>query len=193
MTEAPVMITPLDQPDARARKESGWSGLLTTRSGFAFYVRPATPADEDALADFFTHVGAEDLRFRFLTSLRKVGHDRLEMMTRVDHRRTEDFLAFELDGGPVIATAMLAADEKLERAEVAVSVRSDHRDRGIGWTMLEHIRRFAEARGIGVLESVQSQDDRAAIDLEREMGFTARPCPGDSTLVILETKLGGGL
>ena len=193
--EAPVMTTPLDQPGeaGTTKKESDWSGLLMTRSGFTFYVRPATPADEEPLAEFFTHIGPEDLRFRFLSSIRKVGHDQLERMTNVDHRRTEDFLAFEMDGGPIIASAMLAADEKLERAEVAISVRSDYRNRGIGWTMLKQLAQFAEAKGIKVLESIQSRADHAAIELEREMGFTARPCPGDSSLVILEAKLDGGL
>ena len=114
------------------------------------------------------------------------------MMTHVDHDRTENFLAFDLDRRRIIATAMMAADPAMEKAEVAVSVRSDCQDRGIGWAMLKHLARYAELRDIGTLFAVESQANSKGIELEREMGFTARPCPGDPTLVLLETKLGGG-
>lgn len=68
--------------------------LLTTRTGFRVLVRPAGEADEAALAGLFAHVTAEDLRFRFLSSVRQVPHDQLVAMTKIDHRQTENFLAF---------------------------------------------------------------------------------------------------
>jgi N-acetylglutamate synthase-like GNAT family acetyltransferase len=192
--DAPVMLTPADDANAAETqaKPDKDGAFLMTRTGFTFYIRPAAPGDEEALAEFFRHATPEDLRFRFLTSLREVDRDRLEMMTNVDHRRTEDFLAYEMNGGPIIATAMMAADPSMETAEVAVSVRPDYRKRGIGWTLLQRVSRFAEAKGIKTLQSIESRDNSAGIELERDMGFTARPCPGDPTLVILEAKLGGG-
>ena len=58
------------------------------RTGFRFSVRPSEPSDETALADFFEHVTPDDWRFRLLTGLKTVGHDRLFDMTHVDHCRT---------------------------------------------------------------------------------------------------------
>ena len=167
-----------------------WSAALSTREGFNFHVRSANPADEAALAEFFTHVTPEDLRFRFLTALRQVDHDRLVAMTHVDHKKTENFLAFEPGATTIIATAMLAADEALEKAEVAIAIRSDYKHRGVSWTLLEHVARFAEAKGFKSIESIESRDNHAAIELEREMGFVALPCPGDPTLVIVRATLG---
>lgn len=164
--------------------------ILTTRSGFHFWVRPIRAADEAALGEFFTHVADEDLRFRFLSAVPRVGHDLLAFLTDVDHDRTENFLAFEADGTTVIATAMLAADPGLERAEVALAVRADYKQRGISWTLLEHVARAARAKGIKKLESIESRDNHQAIELEREMGFAAAGYPGDSTLVLLEADLG---
>lgn len=177
----------LRDSDARTKE---WSSNLVTRNGFRFHVRPAQPDDEPALAAFFTHVAAQDIRFRFLTALNTVGHDFLVRLTQVDHDRTEDFLAFGDDGKTIIATAMLAADPQLERAEVAISVRADHKDRGIGWKLLEHLSRYATARGIKILESIESRDNHDAIELEREMGFKATSYPGDSTLMLLQKNLG---
>jgi GNAT superfamily N-acetyltransferase len=174
------------QPVADA---SRWSGSLTTRSGFTFHVRPAQPGDETQLAEFFRHVSEDDIRFRFLIALDKVGHDRLVAMTAIDHDRTENFLALD-DQGRILASGMLAADPQLERGEVAISIRTDHKRRGISWSLLEHIAAYAEARGIKTLESIEARENRAAIELEQEMGFTAHPLEDDPTLVLVRRTLG---
>lgn len=160
---------------------------LTTWNGFEFRVRPVTPDDEAVLADLFTRVTPEDRRFRFLSGVKKVGHSLLERLTQVDHQRTEDFLAF--DGDTLIATAMLAADAEMERAEVAISIRAGYKHRGVGWTLLHHVAREAAAKGIKLLESIESRDNVEAVALEKEMGFTVTAYPDDATLVLVQKKL----
>ena len=162
--------------------------VLTTWTGFEFRVRPATPDDEAALAELFAKVTPEDRRFRFLSCVKTVGHSLLERLTQVDHQRSEDFLAF--DGDTLIATAMLAADAGMERAEVAISIRADYKHRGVGWTLLDHVAREAAARGIKLLESIESRDNVEAVALEKEMGFTVTAYPGDATLVLVQKRLG---
>jgi GNAT superfamily N-acetyltransferase len=166
-----------------------WSQYLTTRTGFRFHVRPACPADEGTLAEFFTHVTRDDLRFRFLTGLDEVGHDRIVELVTIDHKCTENFLAFDEHGSMMIGTAMLACDSALDRGEVAICIRKDFKHRGIGWELLAHIARFAEAKGVKTLESIEAYENHAAIELERDMGFTAEPYPGDSTLVLVRRTL----
>jgi acetyltransferase len=55
--------------------------------------------------------------------------------------------------------------------------------------MLKHAARFAKAHGIATLQSIENRDNHAAIDLEREMGFTAKPYPDDPTLMLVEADL----
>lgn len=166
-----------------------WSKDLTTRTGHRFHVRPVNESDEPALAEFFSHVTPEDLRFRFLTGLNTVGHDRLVALTQLDHHRKENFLAFADDRVTVIATAMLACDAAMDTGEVAISIRADYKNRGISWALLAHVARYAEAKGVKNLQSIESYTNHAAIDLEREMGFTARSYPGDAALMLIERKL----
>ena len=168
---------------------TNWSRDLTCHTGFIFHVRPARPDDEAALATFFEHVTPEDLRFRFLSSVKAVGHDQLVAMTRVDHRQTENFLAFEHKGGPVIATAMLACDPDLYIGEVAISISADYKNRGMGWELLGHLTRYAQTKGVKRLQSLENRGNRPAIQLEKELGFTSAAYPGDSTLVMLEKTL----
>ena len=166
-----------------------WSADLTARSGYVFYVRPASPADEPALGEFFEHVDKEDLRFRFLSAIHKVGHDQLRALVTVDHEHTENFLAFDPATNRIVATAMLAADESLTRAEVAIAIRTDFKRRGVSWTLLDHVAAFARAKGITMLESIESRDNHQAIDLDRDRGWFASACPGDPASMMLRMTL----
>ena len=181
------MTISVDAAPTPPSASAGDAAELSTWTGFIFRVRPAGPADEAILADFFGRVTAEDRRFRFLSAVHQVGRDMLERMTQVDHDRTEDFLAF--DGDTLIASAMLAADAALERAEVAIAVRADYKQRGVGWALLAHLTRFAQQIGIRLVESVECRDNVEAISLEKEMGFTATAYPGDASLVLLQKSL----
>jgi GNAT superfamily N-acetyltransferase len=173
-------------PQSNTPLLAAWA-RLTTRTGLSLYVRPVNPEDADLLNAFLESLSPDDLRFRFLTPVAKPSRSLLETLVSVDHVRTEDYLAFtDMDGGKeLIASAMLAADPKMERAEVAIAIRPGYKQRGVGWTLLDFVARDAAARGIKTLESIECGDNRAAIDLEKEMGFTAGPCPGDATLTLV--------
>ncbi len=162
---------------------------LTTRSGFEFHVRPVAPSDEEALAAFFDHVTKDDLRFRFLSPIPEVGKEMLSYLINVDHDHKEDFLALDIDDKTIIASAMIGANEDKSVAEVAIVVRRDYKNRGMSWTFLEYVVDEARRSGIKKLQSIESRENYAAIELEREMGFTAKSYPGDATLMLLEFDL----
>ncbi len=162
---------------------------LTTWKDYSFQVRQASPDDAERLAEFFTHVSPEDRRFRFLSGVGEVGQALVDQLVAVDHDRSENFLAF--DGDKLIGTAMLAADPGLQRGEVAISLRADYKNMGIGWALLDHLARYAQQRGIKRIESVESRENRQALAVETDMGFKAEPYPGDSTLVLVSKDLEG--
>jgi N-acetylglutamate synthase-like GNAT family acetyltransferase len=162
---------------------------LTTRTGFEFHVRPVEPSDKEALAEFFTHVSLGDLRFRFLSPIPEVRESLLNDLVHVDHDHEEDYLAFDIDDKTIIASAMVGVNADKSEAEVAIVVRSDYKHRGMSWTFLKYVIEQARQNGIKNLQSIESRQNHAAIDLEREMGFSARSCPGDATLMLLEFDL----
>lgn len=162
---------------------------LETATGFKLEVRPAHPGDEAALSAFFSHVTKEDLRFRFLRSVEKVPDADIAAMTHVDHVRTEDFLALVPGTARIIASVMLAADKAMETAEVAIAIDAEFKGRDIEHVLLEHVTEFAKLHGLKRLQSIESRENRATIELERSMGFKARGVDGDPMLVVLETSL----
>jgi acetyltransferase len=167
---------------------TAWTRALTTRTGTVMQVRPARPDDAPLLSDFFARLTPEDLRLRFLGPVLRLDDQRLSMMAAVDYRRTMTFLAFDT-GGDLVATAMLASGADPERAEVAVSVRSDLKGLGLGWTLLEHTMAYARERGVRVVQSLESADNVEALQVEDDMGFSVRVSPDDVGLRVLERRL----
>ncbi|WP_423605408.1 GNAT family N-acetyltransferase [Sphingomonas sp. MS122] len=164
-----------------------WTTDLTTREGVELHVRPVTPDDEPELADFFREVSSEDLRFRFLSAIHEVGHERLAAMTQIDYRRAMHFLAFA--GEVLVASAFLVSDPDRTRAELAISVRAGWKHKGISWSLLQHMLRYAESEGVSSVESLESSENHAALQLEREMGFTTTPCPDSPTETLVRKVL----
>ncbi|MGS1015411.1 N-acetyltransferase family protein [Allosphingosinicella humi] len=169
--------------------EIGWSADLVTNSGIRFHVRPARPSDEDGLGAFFRSLPPEDLRHRFLTGLREVGPARLKEMVRNDDPHAINFLAIDQASGVVIASALLAATEDYSEGEFALSTHPEWQQKGVSWTLLGHLVRYAEAAGISIIKSIETADDAKALQLEREMGFRTYLCPKDATLMIAEKRL----
>ena len=113
---------------------------------------------------------------------------RIRALTDVDHETVENYLAFGRDG-VLLAVGTLACDPGLERAEVAITVRSDRKKLGIGWSLLGHLSAAARAKGMKVIEAVEQRANFAALTIEREMGFSLSSDPNDPSLVVAQLEL----
>lgn len=158
---------------------------LSTRSGIELEVRPARADDEADLAAFFDRVTAEDRRFRFLAAADHVSHEQLAPLVETDHFRTESWIGVNKASGQVVASGLLACDGPLDTGEIAISVCGNHRGKGLGWALLDFLAGQAQARGCRRVIAIESRDNHAAIELEREKGFAPEPFDGDPTLVVL--------
>ncbi|EKU76140.1 MULTISPECIES: GNAT family N-acetyltransferase [Sphingobium] len=161
--------------------------ILETRTGIRVQVRPAQDGDARALAHFFSAVSDDDRRFRFLSSAPGVSAGQIHDLIHGDPDNCETFLATD-EKGAILAAATLAADPDRTRAEVAISVRADHRGKGVGWSMLRHATDRAQEMGVGLLQAIESRANHAAIELEREQGFVARSVDDEPSLLILEKR-----
>lgn len=165
-----------------------WTSQVTTRAGLELNIRPASPEDKDRVLRFLQAASPVDLRFRFLSAV-KPTEGLARILTDVDHRKTEDLIAFDARDGSIAATAMIAEGSSTERAEAAVLVRSDLKHHGIGWTMLEEACDYARERGYERIECIESSSNREAISLEQEQGFTVAVQPGNAEITIVSKDL----
>ena len=87
-----------------------------------------------------------------------------------------------------MASALLACDAARETAETAVSIRRDYRAKGLGWALLDFLSTAAQAMGARQIIAIESRDNHAAIELERESGFVPQAMEGDPSTIILTKR-----
>ena len=172
----------------RPEKSDRSSDTLTTRSGFRFTLRRATPDDFSELKIFLGQLTLADVRFRFLSPIRAVGDNLVQDLLRQD-RAIEHYLAFEPGETAIIASGMLALDAAGKKAEVALCIRPEFKHEGISWTLLAFLLDQARAEGVQVVEAIEARDHREAIELEREMGFEIDRNFGDPSAVVVRKLL----
>lgn len=144
---------------------------LATRSGATIHVRIGDAADHAQLVDFFTRVSREDRSFRFGDADTEASAAEIAPMLASDGVVT--FLAFDAEDR-LVACASLFDQPDGQTAEVSLTVAEGEKGKGISWTLLEHVIAHAKERGLRRVVSRESGEERAAINLEREMGFIPR-------------------
>lgn len=162
---------------------------IVTRGSAELRLRSVTADDADLLSRFYDALAPDDMRFRFLSAQPHLSSAQLAAMIGVDHRHREHLLAFDSETGDLVASLLIAADDKFETAEVAIALAPAYKRRGVGWSLLSHAVDLARKRGLKRLRSIESRANHEAIDVERTLGFKSSPYEGDATLALLEIDL----
>jgi acetyltransferase len=166
-----------------------WVADLTTQAGVALHIRPAVGSDLEMLRAFFGTVSVEDLKHRFSDAVDEAANIDLSAMVADRDPNCVTFLAFD-HGTALIACATLSDAPEGDTAEVALSVDQEAKGKGVSWTLLEHVLSYARNHGLKLVTSLESGDDRTAINLEREMGFVARLSSANPVEVSLSKVVG---
>jgi acetyltransferase len=83
----------------------------------------------------------------------------------------------------------LIADPDNERAEYAVTVRSDWTGRGLGWLLMEHIIAYARKRGVSEIFGDVLAENASMLRICRELGFALEPLADDPAVTRAILKL----
>jgi GNAT superfamily N-acetyltransferase len=84
----------------------------------------------------------------------------------------------------------IRSPDRLDAAEVAITVADEWQGRGVGTTLLRRLARRARAAGIGAFVATCLAGNKEIIELLEELGPTARRSGGED--VTLEIELGIG-
>ena len=159
------------------------------RNGLPVLIRPIRPADEPILAAFQAKLSPEDIRFRFLAPRKEFSHKTNARFTQIDYARAMAFVALSMDQTEMWGVARLAADPDYVSAEYAVIVRSDLKGRGLGWTLMHHLIRYAESEGLRDLHGDVLAANERMLKMCRELGFEIEADPEDLALRKVRLKL----
>lgn len=137
-------------------------------------LRAVRPDDGPALDRFFDRLTPEDIRLRFFAPLRELPYGHMERLLNYDPER-ELPLVLER-GGEVLAIGRIACEYgNPERAEFAITVRSDLQGRRIGTYFLNRLIDFARERGVGELYGDILTENTAMKTVVEELGFRIQP------------------
>jgi acetyltransferase len=152
-------------------------GMIELRDGQRLPIRPIRPEDEPRLQESFKHLTPEDVRLRFFSPLRVLHHDLAAQLTQIDYDRAMAFVVLEPPGdetAAILGVARLTADADSERAEYAVTVRSDWKGRGLGYALMHKMIDYARAKGIRELFGYVLRDNETMLAMSRELGFKVK-------------------
>jgi acetyltransferase len=171
---------PSRQSDERSRAATpSYPGELEAaaalRDGTAIRLRPIRPEDEPLLHDLAAHMTAEDLRMRFFAPIHGLSHELAARLSQLDYDREMALVALAADAETALGVARYAAGPDKREAEFAIALRSDWKGRGLGYLLLTRLIEVARARGIAELAGIVLRENRAMLQMCRELGFAFGP------------------
>lgn len=156
---------------------------FTLPDGERIFLRPLRPDDAEALREGFRRMDPEDVRMRFFAQMREMTPAMAARLTQLDYNREMALAAFPAEGEDRsgLGVVRLVADPDNQRAEFAVTIRSDAKGRGLGRALMERIMDYAVKRGIGEIWGDVLADNARMLTLCDELGFE-RGAPEDGII-----------
>ena len=150
---------------------------ITASDGLSFLLRPIRPEDEPAVQQLFGRMKPEDIRMRFFAAKKSLSHTMSARMTQIDYDR-EMALVLAEPGTPgpseIYGGVRIAADPDGEKAEYAITVRSDMGGHGLGPLLMQRIIDYARGRGIREIFGEVLRENRRMLRVCDQFGFKRR-------------------
>jgi acetyltransferase len=149
----------------------------------AFKIRPIKAEDEGCLADFYSKLSSDTLRFRFFNSRQNFEHKELARFSQIDYDREMEFVAFN---SKMIAGVVRSwIDPDSITAEFSVLVGDDQTGQQLGFILMQKmIEYLTEQRGVLQLIGSVLSNNRAMLKLARRLGFSEKENQKEGFIVI---------
>lgn len=147
-----------------------------SRDGTPVFIRPIRPADVTPLKALFQKVKPEDIRLKFFGAV-NIDEKAIAQLTGATDLDTAVFIAERSDTEEI---AGFAKWKKIsDVAEFAILVRSDLKNHGFGWLLMQAIIRYSIFRQIRELRGDVLAFNANMLDMCRELGFAVTPSSSD--------------
>jgi RimJ/RimL family protein N-acetyltransferase len=147
---------------------------IRTRDGAELTIRPIAAADRGALHRHFLSLSAETRQRRFLHPVKELTERDLTYLTEVDHHDHEALIAVDEDGEIVGVARFIRLEDRLDAAEVAVTIRDSWQGRGVGTAVLAALMTRAREEGIDSFSALCLAANRDMMILFEELGESVR-------------------
>ncbi|MFG1299509.1 bifunctional acetate--CoA ligase family protein/GNAT family N-acetyltransferase [Xanthobacter sp. V3C-3] len=143
---------------------------LALTDGSSVILRPIRPEDEPGLVDIVHRSDPQDVRMRFLGSVKDFPHLMAARLSQIDYDREMALVAVE-DSGEICGVVRIIADPDNEEAEYAVMVRSDMKGKALGYQLMTQILDYARRRGLRKVFGDVLRENGPMLHLAEDLGF----------------------
>jgi GNAT superfamily N-acetyltransferase len=144
-----------------------------TRTGLRLLLRPVKISDEPLLKEFFYSLSNESLYQRFISARRDIPHDVLQKLVIVDYTQ-KMMIAAVLENESkesIYGLGQYELNSDMHTADIALVVRDDCQNNGIGAQLLSYLTYLAKKQGLlGFTAEVLVGND-PVFRLFKRMGF----------------------
>jgi len=160
-------------PGKRGEYPEALETYRTTRSGTEVLLRPVRISDEPALKDFFYSLSDQSIYRRFISARKDMPHERLQEFVVIDYTAEMVILAVveEERREIVVGVGQYGIDPESHTAEVALVVRDDLQNRGVGTELLDYLTLLAKRAGLLGFTAEVLTENEAMMHLFERSGF----------------------
>jgi acetyltransferase len=156
------------------------------RDGRMLMIRPIRPEDAAALAESFTHLTPEDVRWRFFSQLRALPPEQVVRMTQIDYDREMALVAVESRPGQpdrLAGSSRLIRNPGRDSGEFAVVTLPGWKGQGLASHLIRRLLHWGEGQGIRNVTGHVLADNQPMLSFVRSLGFSLQRSADDDEVM----------
>lgn len=160
-------------PGERGQYPEELETYRTTNKGVEIFLRAVKLADEPLLKEFFYSLSDQSIYRRFISVRKDMPHERLQEFAVIDYTKEMVVLAVlpHEERDAVVGVGQFGIDVQSHTAEVALVVRDDQQNRGIGTELLSYLTYLAKRQGLLGFTAEVLVDNQPMLHLFEQGGF----------------------
>lgn len=161
-------------PGKRGEYPEQLEAYRMTKTDTEILLRPVRISDEPLLKDFFYSLSDQSIYRRFISARKDMPHERLQEFVVIDYTAEIVILAVLPDGERevVVGVGQYGIDVQNHTAEVALVVRDDHQNQGVGTEILSYLTYLARREGLLGFTAEVLIENQAMMHLFEQAGFS---------------------
>jgi acetyltransferase len=151
---------------------SHYESRLVLKDGREVLLRPVLPTDDDLIIDLFGRISPGSLYQRFLRKIDVLPEDLLHHFTHLNYETD-----FALAAVVIIAVGRYAFDPHEDSYDLALAVRDDRQNLGLGKSLLIKLVAVAKEHGISHFTSMMDTGNTVMEKILRDLGYEVKYSP----------------
>jgi RimJ/RimL family protein N-acetyltransferase len=145
----------------------------TTRDELEVVLRPVKISDEPLIKDFFYSLSDQSMYRRFMSVRKDMPHERLQEFVVIDYTKEIVILASvpHHETEEIVGLGQYGIDESTHTAEVAIAVKDEYHNHGIGTELLSYLTLLAKRYGLLGFTAEVLVENKPMLHLFEKMGF----------------------